>query len=84
MKSAPTMSKFSKPKPDAKTQADIDRVIAGAEAADDRKTTSGGDVRFTMTLPPDMAARIDAARQSACLTRLAWIRLAIAEKLARE
>ena len=84
------MSKFSKPKPAAAvTQADIERVIQGADAVDDRrdekKPIDPSEVRFTMTLPGDMAGRIDRARKAAGgLTRLGWIRLAIAEKLARD
>jgi hypothetical protein len=88
------MSKFIKPKPAAPvTQADIDRVIEGADAVDDRKpepkaqaqTQAAEDVRFTMTLPADMAEQIDRARKKAGrLTRLSWIRLAVAEKLARD
>ena len=88
------MSKFSKPKPAAPvTQADIDRVIEGADAVDDRKAESKAgpkaeapkDVRFTMTLPGDMASRVDRTRKAAGgLTRLSWIRLAVAEKLARD
>jgi|RhiMethySRZTD1v2_1073278.scaffolds.fasta_scaffold724640_2 hypothetical protein len=86
------MSKFSKPKPaGAVTQADIDRVIGGADAVDDRKAESkvepkaDEEVRFTMTLSGDLAGRIDRARKAAGgLTRLSWIRLAVAEKLSRD
>jgi hypothetical protein len=92
------MSKFSRPKPAGPvTQADIDRVIEGADAIDDRRTAAqpiqpepekpaeAADVRFTMTLDGDMAGRIDRARKaSGGLTRLSWIRLAVAEKLARD
>lgn len=84
------MSKFSKPKPaGAVSQADIDRVIQGADAVDDRreetKPAEPAEVRFTMTLPGDMAGRVDRARKSAGgLTRLSWIRLAVAEKLSRD
>lgn len=90
------MSKFSKPKPTgAVTQADIDRVIGGADAVDDRKAESkvepkveqnaDDEVRFTMTLSGDLAGRIDRARKAAGgLTRRSWIRLSIAEKLSRE
>jgi len=85
------MSKFSKPTrpghiPD---QADIDRVISGADAVDDRKAEKPAEedpeVRFTMTLPADMAQRVDVARKAAGrLTRLSWIRMAVAEKLTRD
>jgi hypothetical protein len=88
------MSKFSRPKPAGPiTQADIDRVIEGADAVDDRKAEpkpepkpdDHAEVRFTMTLTGEMAGRIDHARRAAGgLTRLAWIRLAVAEKLARD
>lgn len=86
------MSKFSKPKPvGAVTQADIDRVIGGADAVDDRKAElkvepkADEEVRFTMTLSGDLAGRIDRARKAAGgLTRLSWIRLAVAEKLSRD
>jgi hypothetical protein len=82
------MSKFAKPKPaGAVTQADIDRVIEGADAVDDRKADqkTGEDVRFTMTLDSETAGRVDQARKKAGrLTRLSWIRLAVAEKLERE
>jgi hypothetical protein len=86
------MSKFSKPKPaGAVTQADIDRVIGGADAVDDREAETkvepkaDEDVRFTMTLSGDLAGRIDRARKAAGgLTRLSWIRLAVAEKLSRD
>jgi len=84
------MTKFSKPRPAGHIphQADIDRVISGADAVDDRKTEKideGTEVRFTMTLPADMAQRVDVARKAAGrLTRLSWIRMAVAEKLSRD
>ncbi|GEO43620.1 hypothetical protein SAE02_77680 [Skermanella aerolata] len=84
------MSKFSKPKQSAQvSEADIQRVIGGAEANDDRKAEQKpddqGEVRFTMTLTGAMAGRVERAREGAGgMTRLAWIRLAVAEKLARE
>jgi hypothetical protein len=86
------MSKFSKPKAGAAvTEADIDRVIEGADAVDDRraeKKPAGqdqGEVRFTMTLTGDLVSRVDRARKAAGgLTRLSWIRLAVAEKLTRD
>jgi hypothetical protein len=85
------MSKFSKPKPGA-SDAEIERVIQGADAVDSPKGNNRkaepidqGDVRFTMTLPGDLATRVDRARKAAgSLTRLSWIRLAVAEKLARD
>lgn len=92
---APTMSKFSKPKTagGTVTEADIERVIQGADAVDDRRaapapapaTPESDEVRFTMTLAGDMASRVDRARKAAGgLTRLSWIRVAVAEKLARD
>jgi hypothetical protein len=86
------MSKFSKPKAGTVTQADIDRVIEGADAVDDRKAEPKPEqqkpskgVVFTMTITDDMAGQIDIARKRAGgLTRLSWIRLAVAEKLARD
>jgi hypothetical protein len=91
------MSKFTKPKPAAEpSHEDIERVIQGADAVDarrdDRKPASAanadedaGEVRFTMTLAGDMAKRVDRARKAAGgLTRLSWIRMAVAEKLTRD
>jgi hypothetical protein len=86
------MSKFSKPKSAAVTEADIERVIEGADAVDDRRTEKKPaaepdqeDVRFTMTMDGGMASRVDRARKAAGgMTRLSWIRLAVAEKLARD
>jgi hypothetical protein len=77
------MSKFVKPKPAAVTQADINRVIEGADAVDDRPTAK--ETRFTMTLDAEMTAQIDRARKATGrLTRLAWLRQAAAEKLERD
>jgi hypothetical protein len=89
------MSKFAKPKSagttSAVTQADIDRVIEKADAVDDRKPEPKPDqkpskgVIFTMSITDEMAGQIDIARKrSGGLTRLSWIRLAVAEKLARD
>jgi hypothetical protein len=83
------MSKFNKPRPAGHIphQADIDRVIRGADTIDDRKVEAPDEteVRFTMTLPTDMAQRVDVARKEAGrLTRLSWIRMAVAEKLNRD
>ena len=81
------MGKFARPtKP---TQADIERVIQGADAADgrqsDKPTAVEGEVRFTMTVPTDMAAEVDVARKRlGNINRLAWIRLAMREKLDRD
>ena len=84
------MSKFNKPKTAAQvSEAAIERVIQGADAVDDRRqpdiAVDQVEVRFTMTLTGEMAGRVDQARKKAGgLTRLAWIRLAAAEKLERE
>ena len=79
------MSKFTKPQPKAiqtPTRADIERVIDGAST--DGSGAADGEIRFTLTLPKGMADQVDRARKTAALTRLAWIRLAVSEKLARE
>jgi hypothetical protein len=84
------MSKFARPKPTTPaTPAEIDRVIQGADAVDDRRegkpAQEEGEVRFTMTLPADMARRVDHARKGAGrLTRLSWLRMAAVEKLNRD
>ena len=82
-------SKFNKPQRDQKrdpTPAQIDQVINKAETRDDPvDPAQGTEVRFTMVLPADMATRVDVARKAAGgMARLAWIRLAIAEKLGRD
>ena len=89
------MSKFAKPKPQAQrepSKEDIDRVIGGAEARDghiEEVVTASpeprADVRFTMVLSPEEADEVDAARKKAGrMSRLAWIRQAMAEKIARD
>jgi hypothetical protein len=87
------MSKFSKPKTvEDASVAEIERIVQGAEAADGRKgggkQTANGygkEVRFTMTLDAEMAEEIDRARKATGrLGRLAWLRQAAAEKLARD
>jgi len=83
-------SKFSRPQRQQPSQADVDRVISKAETRDDPTSTATApepeaEVRFTMVLPTSMSARVDKARKGAGgLARLAWIRLAIAEKLGRD
>ena len=85
-------SKFSRPGRQQPTQADIDRVIGAAEARDDPAPVVPPspplpevEVRFTMVLPAEMSERVDKARKGAGgMARLAWIRLAIAEKLSRD
>lgn len=85
------MSKFAKPgrAGGEPTAAEIDRIIGGADAVDDRRADNpapdGGEVRFTMTLDAELGARVDRARKRAGgLSRLAWLRLAAAEKLERD
>jgi hypothetical protein len=82
-------SKFAKPQREL-TQDEIERVIGKAESRDEPASAipepeAEKEVRFTLALPSGMAGRVDAARKAAGgMARLAWIRLAIAEKLARE
>jgi hypothetical protein len=80
------MSKFAKPKPVVPSEEEIARVIGGADADDGRSAPAPepvAEVRFTMTLPVDMAEEIDQARRRLGQTRLGWLRLAAAEKLGR-
>lgn len=78
------MSKFAKPKSaPLPTAEQIERVISAAPTHDGVQAEAE-EMRFTMTLPAAMAAKVDEARKVASLTRLAWIRVAIAEKLARD
>ncbi len=87
-------SKFSRPSRQQPTQADIDRVIGAAETRDGPSSAAAAaeasqepaaESRFTMVLSADMAERVDKARKGAGgMARLAWIRLAIAEKLNRD
>lgn len=80
-------SKFSRPQREP-TPAEIEQVIAKAETRDDPTSAvqlPEAEVRFTMVLPADLSERVDKARKGAGgMARLAWIRLAIAEKLSRE
>src|SRR5689334_2266192 len=79
-------SKFARPQGREPTPADIERVIGKAEARDEPASpVAEAEVRFTLVLPSSMADRVDAARKAAGgMARLAWIRLAIAEKLGRD
>ena len=84
-------SKFSRPQRQQPSQADVDRVISKAETRDDPAPAAAplpepeAEVRFTLVLPTSMSARVDKARKGAGgMARLAWIRLAIAEKLSRD
>jgi hypothetical protein len=76
-------SKFTKPQREP-TPAEVDQVISKAESRDEPAGTEK-EVRFTLALPSSMSERVDTARKAAGgIARLAWIRLAIAEKLTRE
>ncbi len=84
-------SKFSRPQRQQPTQVEVDHVISKAETRDDPTLANPTppvpevDIRFTLVLPPDMSERVDKARKGAGgMARLAWIRLAIAEKLNRD
>ncbi|MBE7157360.1 MAG: hypothetical protein INR62_02790 [Rhodospirillales bacterium] len=78
-------SKFARPQREP-TPAEIERVIGKAETRDEPTVeTPEAEVRFTMVLPSGMSERVDKARKAAGgMARLAWIRLAIAEKLNRD
>lgn len=76
-------SKFVRPQREP-TPTEIEQVIGKAEARDEPAAIEA-EVRFTLVLPPSMADRVNTARKAAGgMARLAWIRLAIAEKLSRE
>src|SRR5690349_2997387 len=79
-------SKFARPQGHEPTAAEIERVIGKAETHDKPSSSAQeAEVRFTLVLPSSMADRVDTARKAAGgMARLAWIRLAIAEKLARD
>lgn len=82
-------SKFSRPNREP-TSEEVDRIIGKAETRDEPAPASSTtlpevEVRFTMVLPADLSDRVDKARKAAGgMARLAWIRLAIAEKLNRD
>lgn len=80
-------SKFSRP-PREPTPEEVERVIGKAETRDEPAPATPpleAEVRFTMVLPAGMSDRVDKARKAAGgMARLAWIRLAIAEKLSRD
>jgi hypothetical protein len=76
-------SKFARPQREP-TPVEIEQVIGKAETRDEPVAIEA-EVRFTLVLPSGMANRIDIARKVAGgMARLAWIRLAIAEKLNRD
>ncbi len=76
----------------AHTEAEIERVITGGNATrgdkSDRVTaeppTPSKEVSFTMTIPPTLAALIDAHRAPTKTSRRAWLLQAAEEKLKRE
>ena len=80
-----------KPSPGA-TEAEIDRVIQGGNATSGDKTPTavppqsvlGKDVTFTMTIPPGLAAQIDAHRGPTKTSRRSWLLQAAEERLKRE
>ena len=80
-------SKFSRPQREP-TLAGVEHVIGKAETRDDPVPTvpaPEAEVRFTTVLTVSMSERVDKARKKAGgMARLAWIRLAIAEKLDRD
>jgi len=84
-------SKFAKPQREP-TLAEVERVIGKAETRDEPASSAPvpepeaeKEIRFTLALPSGMADRVDTARKAAGgMARLAWIRLAIAEKLIRD
>jgi hypothetical protein len=67
---------------------EVERIIGKAETRDEPAPATPPpevEVRFTMVLPAGMSERVDKARKMAGgMARLAWIRLAIAEKLSRD
>lgn len=67
------MSKFAKP--------NVQAMIRGADVADSEPAKA---VRFTLPLDAELTGQIDDARKKYRMTRLAWIRQAIIEKLERE
>jgi hypothetical protein len=81
--------------PGSPTEDAIDRIIGRASTHDVAPASQPTEpllpveppkpIRFTLELPPDVVAEIDAARKRAgSPARVAWIRCAIAEKLARD
>jgi hypothetical protein len=80
-------SKFSRPQREP-TPAEVEAVIGKAETRDDPGPAPSpleAEVRFTLVLSSDMSERVDKARKGAGgMARLAWIRLAVAEKLTRD
>jgi hypothetical protein len=79
-------SKFARPQGREPTPTEIEQVIGKAETRDEPAGVAPeAEVRFTLVLPSAMADRVDVARKAAGgMARLAWIRLAIAEKLGRD
>lgn len=80
-------SKFSRPLREP-TPEEVERIVGKAETRDEPAPAAPppeAEIRFTMVLPADLSDRVDKARKAAGgMARLAWIRLAIAEKLIRD
>lgn len=74
------------------SQADIDRVIQGGSpprnettlAPEATQTEAPKDVSFTLTLPAELAKKLDKARALTRTSRRAWLVMALQEKLERE
>jgi hypothetical protein len=64
-------------------QGKVDAFIDKGLKRDDRDTPDE-DVKFTMVLTKRLCQDIDAARRQTKIPRIAWIRQAILERLARE
>jgi hypothetical protein len=80
-------SKFSRPNREPAPE-EIERIIGKAEPRDEPAQANAppeAETRFTMVLPASLSDRVDKARKAAGgLARLAWIRIAIVEKLSRD
>jgi hypothetical protein len=72
------MSKFSPRK-----VGNVEEMIRAADVQDSKPPAKG--VRFTLPMDEELTAAVDAARKKAGgMTRLAWIRQAIANELKRQ
>jgi hypothetical protein len=75
------MSKFTKPAPD---QAALNQLVGKAQVHDTAPAETEG-VRFTLPLAGPLVSRIDRARAAkGGMTRMAWIRAAIADALGEQ
>ena len=65
--------------------ADIDRVInAGSPPAQVVETPVDKEIKFQMSMPPELGRAIDDARRPTKTSRRAWLLQAAQEKLERE